>query len=182
MLETLIGGKGFEVEDDLLDHWRAADHNAERLQLFKHLFHFAEKNNARVTLISGDVHCGAVGVLENQKRISQSNTASINSLITSAIVNVPPPGALLNILATNALTVENINHQGEQWRASLVKFPPARQDIYIGKRNFLELLGTTTRGYLCNWISEDVTKQYCFYINPPTDGAPGELTLPKVKS
>jgi len=179
-LELLIKGHNFEVEDDLLDHWRSELHNAERLKLFGKLFSFARKNDTRVSLISGDVHIGALGVIEDVKNIGKSNTASIPSLITSAIVNVPPPSALISVLSTNALTVENIVTKDDNWRASLVKFPPSRDDIYIGSRNFLELIGTTTRGYVCNWITDaDVQKKYCFFINPPTAGAPGELVLPK---
>jgi len=175
-IESLIKGRGMEIEDDLLDHWRAAEHNEERIKLFQKLFNFAIKNHTRITLISGDVHIGALGLLEDEKGLKKSNTASINSLITSAIVNVPPDGTLVSVLEYNALSIESITtKENDKYRASLVKFPPHKRDIYIGNRNLLELIGTTNHGIICNWISEDIAKQYCFYINPPTAGASSDL-------
>lgn len=59
-------GSGAEIEDDLLDHWRSKEHEDERKMLLKKLFDFANSSSTRITIISGDVHVGAVGVCNHK--------------------------------------------------------------------------------------------------------------------
>lgn len=174
-LEAAIRGTGAEIEDDLLDHWRAADHQVERLMILKKFLSYARHNKTRVTIISGDVHIGALGVFIDKGHIKSSNTAAINCLITSAMVNAPPPGPAIDLLELNALTVERINLE---YKAGLVKFPPKHTKIYLRNRNFLELLFDDSHGIMCRWIVEDdLSESYHLYILPPTEKAKSELKL-----
>lgn len=68
----------------------------ERNWLIEQLQNFAKAKKIRVTFISGDVHCAAVGVLRTLK---QKNKPEIQpeqdhrymlNVVTSAIVNTPP--------------------------------------------------------------------------------------------
>lgn len=52
-----------ELLDDLMDHWCAKDHKKERNALILRLQDLALKRKVRVTFLSGDVHCAAVGQL-----------------------------------------------------------------------------------------------------------------------
>ena len=56
-----------ELEDDLLDHWRARTHGTERLRLIHRLLDFARRSGCRVTILSGNVHIGALGELESRR-------------------------------------------------------------------------------------------------------------------
>lgn len=165
-IEKLLVGSNQELEDDLVDHWRSEKHNPERLTFFSDLLEFAKNNNTRVTLISGDVHIGAVGCLVDKRRVNDSNTAVINSLITSAVVNLPPPPIALNLLEFNALHKEDVNGDLE---AGLVRFPPDYAQTYIPNRNFLMLLGLENHGVKAKWISEGEShdKNFEMFIQPP---------------
>lgn len=58
-----------ELTDDLKDHWRAKEHQGERMRLIMRLFMNIEKRrtslkNTRTVILSGDVHVGSLGVLQ----------------------------------------------------------------------------------------------------------------------
>ena len=61
-----------ELTDDLKDHWRAKEHQGERMRLIMRLFMNIEKRrtllkNTRTVILSGDVHVGSLGVINNHK-------------------------------------------------------------------------------------------------------------------
>ncbi|KAJ3406608.1 hypothetical protein HDV05_005908 [Chytridiales sp. JEL 0842] len=102
MMEGMLNGFGEpELLDDLCDHWTHPNHMAERnfaLSLFQQL---SLTHRVRVTLLSGDVHlCG----LTRFHPLNTSNPADdhllIYNVISSAIGNVPPPGAVAKTLET----------------------------------------------------------------------------------
>jgi phosphodiesterase/alkaline phosphatase D-like protein len=95
-LESLLGAlPGYQdLEDDLRDHWNSPPHKAERLRLVHRLFDFARAKRIRPTVLSGDVHVAAVGVIEND-RVRESVPVVINQLISSGIVHPGPPAAVL---------------------------------------------------------------------------------------
>jgi len=53
-----------ELLDDLNDHWTSKGHKAERNNLILKMQDYAAKTRTRITFLSGDVHCAAVGVLK----------------------------------------------------------------------------------------------------------------------
>jgi hypothetical protein len=57
-----------ELLDDLNDHWTATAHKIERNWFIEQLQHLAKYNRVRVSILSGDVHCAAVGVLKTLTR------------------------------------------------------------------------------------------------------------------
>ncbi|KAK0553272.1 hypothetical protein OC845_001272 [Tilletia horrida] len=93
-----------ELLDDLMDHWCAAPHKRERNRLVARTEMLALERHVRISWLSGDVHAGGVGVFYgyNQHQPALDPKYQL-AVITSAIVNAPPPPAvitLLNRLAT----------------------------------------------------------------------------------
>ncbi|KAL4399767.1 hypothetical protein ACI68E_002676 [Malassezia pachydermatis] len=88
-----------ELLDDLNDHWCAHGHKHERNRLVEQTQKFSQQNRVRVSFISGDVHAGGCGYFYSSSNIRPENDYKYNlALITSAIVNAPPPPAVIAIL------------------------------------------------------------------------------------
>ena len=91
--------KSSELLDDLNDHWCANTHKKERNWLVLKCQEFAKEMNARITFLSGDVHLAACGVLFTKPKKGRSQIEPSKdyrymlNVITSAIVNTPPPAA-----------------------------------------------------------------------------------------
>ncbi|KAJ9515395.1 hypothetical protein QJQ45_016390, partial [Haematococcus lacustris] len=82
-----------DVLDDLLDHWGAAVHEAEKRGLIEMLQSLALAKGVRVSFMSGDVHVAAVGRLMTY----------MPQIISSAIANAPPPSGVVKALMANAM-------------------------------------------------------------------------------
>lgn len=130
----LIPG-GQDLEDDLRDHWTSRPHKEERVRLIHRLFAFARKENCRVTIVSGDVHVAAVSTITANSSTDSSNVNVINQLISSAIVNSPPPATAMFFLNHVATWKEDIDRNivGE------MKTFPNTSTTFIPKRNWLSL-------------------------------------------
>ncbi|KAK0529237.1 hypothetical protein OC834_001526 [Tilletia horrida] len=93
-----------ELLDDLMDHWCAAPHKRERNRLIARTEMLALERHVRISWLSGDVHAGGVGVFYGYHAHDSSLDPKYQlAVITSAIVNAPPPPTvigLLNRLAT----------------------------------------------------------------------------------
>ncbi len=137
LLEKLLGvfpGQQ-QLEDDLRDHWTSPPHKAERLRLVHRLLQ-ASENGTRVTILSGDVHVAAVGVIESDRTASANNNAQvITQLTSSGVVHPPPPGVALYFLEQACQRVETIDRG---ITGSMHEFPTTRHRM-IGCRNFMTL-------------------------------------------
>lgn len=92
---------GVEILDDLDDHWTAKHHKEERNWFIKELQHIAETKSVRVTILGGDVHLGAVGQFYSNKKLKipkDKDARYMPNIISSAIVNTPPPDMMADIL------------------------------------------------------------------------------------
>ncbi|KAI5964357.1 uncharacterized protein KGF55_002299 [Candida pseudojiufengensis] len=110
-----------EVLDDLNDHWCSKYHKRERNKLVKDLIEFGASKGIRITILSGDVHLCCIGrmkskyhnhpnthLIRGSEAIQQENQDLINhpendprlifNIISSAIVNAPPPDAMATLL------------------------------------------------------------------------------------
>jgi hypothetical protein len=87
-----------ELYDDLLDEWIHEAHIEERNRALSRFQELAERKKIRITFFSGDVHC--CGISRFQTR-TKHDLAPINDsklmyqIISSAIVNIPPPRHVL---------------------------------------------------------------------------------------
>lgn len=94
-----------ELLDDLNDHWCSNVHKKERNWLVLEVQKLALELNARITFLSGDVHLAAVGCLFTKaKRGSkvlqpEKDHRYMLNVVTSAIVNTPPPGGAAKMIA-----------------------------------------------------------------------------------
>jgi hypothetical protein len=67
------------------------------------LLAFADSKKCRVTVLSGDVHVGAPGMIASTRSTAEEPSSQvINQLTSSGIVHPPPPGVVLFFLETVA--------------------------------------------------------------------------------
>ncbi|KAL2157154.1 hypothetical protein VTH06DRAFT_6375 [Thermothelomyces fergusii] len=92
---------GVEVLDDLDDHWTAKSHKRERSIVIEDLQDLAADKSVRVTILSGDVHLAAVGQFYSNPKHGLAKHKDFRymlNIISSAIVNTPPPDLLADVL------------------------------------------------------------------------------------
>ncbi|KAK8908809.1 hypothetical protein QC760_003156 [Botrytis cinerea] len=92
---------GVEILDDLDDHWTAAHHKEERNWLVQELQDLAAEKSVRITILGGDVHLGAIGQFYSNPKLKipkDHDYRYMTNIISSAIVNAPPPDMLADIL------------------------------------------------------------------------------------
>ena len=92
---------GVEILDDLDDHWTAKHHKDERNWLIGQLQELAAEKSVRVTILSGDVHLAAVGQFYSNKKQDVPKHCDyryIPNVISSAIVNTPPPDVMADAI------------------------------------------------------------------------------------
>jgi len=133
MLGVLPGQQ--ELEDDLRDHWTSGPHRAERLRLIHRLFDYSQAQSCRITVVSGDVHVAAVGVLESNRAATSSNAQVINQVTSSGIVH-PPPLAMARYFLEQACQQEEQVTRGIT--AAMHEFPTTSRRL-IGARNFMTI-------------------------------------------
>jgi len=170
-LEMLLGAiPGHQdLEDDLRDHWRSRPHKGERLRLVHRLLAAARTKQVRPTILSGDVHVAALGVIESARDVPPGDRAGvINQLISSAIVH-PPPNAAVVFALRNLFGSHDEIDTGIA--ARMVEFP-GTQERFIGIRNFLSIepdvvaAGNVPRLWV-NWVAEGALKEpYVKVIHP----------------
>ncbi|HPI10937.1 MAG TPA: alkaline phosphatase D family protein [Catalimonadaceae bacterium] len=147
-----------EVSDDLKDHWRAKEHQGERLR-FIHQFldelklRRSRKNNTgRTVILSGDVHVGCLGVIMDRRDIPQK----IHQVVSSGIVHPSPTWIQwAGILATTNDSNEYLN-EDKKLETAILK--PIGSDTYIRARNFATLQMGTDKKLWINWINESKDK------------------------
>jgi len=110
-----------DLLDDLDDHYTARTHKKERLFLITSLQALAAEFSVRITILGGDVHLAAVGRFYSNLKLNvpvvQDHRYMAN-IISSAIVNKPPPAAVANLLAKRN-KIHHLNHDTDE---TLMKF------------------------------------------------------------
>ncbi|EMG47898.1 hypothetical protein SBY92_002905 [Candida maltosa Xu316] len=155
-----------EVLDDLNDHWCSKHHKAERNKLIKDLMEFGASNGVRITILSGDVHLGCFGRMKSKyhhhpnahyflegKDVEALNEDVLESpeydprlivnVISSAIVNAPPPDAMAGLLNKRS----SIHHFNKDTDEDMI--PIFIKDVdgsnrdnkqFLNKRNWSDLI------------------------------------------
>ncbi|MEI7698509.1 MAG: hypothetical protein WCK86_01830 [Planctomycetia bacterium] len=123
-----------DLEDDVRDHWTSAPHREERLRLIHRLLNFSARSGCQVTILSGDVHVGATSTIR-RSGLSGQPEAALTQLISSAIVNAPPPASALFFLNNVVNRQEAIDDGivGEMRPFSNTS------SMFIARRNWLSL-------------------------------------------
>ena len=145
-----------ELEDDLKDHWHSLPHRHERLRFIHRLLDFSASKNSRVTLLSGDVHVAAIGVIQSQRNNAASNARVINQLTSSGIVHPAPPGMVLFFLESMG---ERVERPDRDISTEMLEFP-ATSRRFIGARNWLSLEPDANDRIWANWHVEGESDVY----------------------
>lgn len=165
-----------ELEDDLRDHWLSNPHKQERLRLIHRLLDFSETKQCRVTLLSGDVHVGAVGVVKTTRNGAGGAPQTLTQLTSSGIVHPPPPGMVLFFLEN---VVGKEMSDDRDISSTMTEFPGTRH-YYIGARNWLALEPDAQQRIWANWHVEGEQHPFTKAIHPVDFKMPsaivGEIT------
>jgi hypothetical protein len=165
LLEKLLGvfpGRQ-QLEDDLRDQWLSVPHRQERLRLVHRLLAFADAKKCRVTVLSGDVHVGALGIIESARSTADDpSTQVINQLTSSGIVHPPPAGVVLFFLET--VTGKKMELDRDLY-SEMVEFPGTHHH-FIGARNWLSLEPDEAGRIWANWYVETEPYPYTKVIHP----------------
>lgn len=164
LLESMLGfipGQQ-ELEDDLRDHWRSKPHLQERLRLIQRLFRLSADKKCRVTILSGDVHVAAVGVLESDRNDVPPNASVINQLTSSGIVHPAPPAVVRYFLEQACKVVETVDRG---ITAQMFEFPATTRRL-IGARNFLTIEPDKQDRLWANWWVEGEVTPTTKVIHP----------------
>jgi hypothetical protein len=164
MLGVLPGQQ--ELEDDLRDHWTSGPHRAERLRLIHRLFDHSQAQACRVTIVSGDVHVAAVGVLESSRAATSANAQVINQVTSSGVVHPPPMAMARYFLEQACQQVETVDRD---ITAAMYEFPTTSRRL-IGARNFMTIepdaLGDPQQRLWVNWWVENEAQPSSKVIHP----------------
>jgi hypothetical protein len=169
MLGALPGQQS--LEDDLRDHWNSRRHKGERLRLIHRLLALSAKC-IRATIVSGDVHVAALGLIESTRNPARDGVVVINQLISSAMVHPGPPAAVLFALRYMLDSEDEID---QRIVGKMSEFP-GTQARFVGGRNFLALdpdpPHNDERRIWANWFVErDEQGPYVKVIHPLESGA-----------
>ncbi|MEW6737552.1 MAG: alkaline phosphatase D family protein [Acidobacteriota bacterium] len=166
LVESLLGwlpGQQ-ELEDDLKDHWMSRTHQGERMRLIHRLLKYSQKTHCRVTILSGDVHVGALGIIQSERNGSPNeNINVINQLISSGIVHPPPPSMLLYFM--EKVIGGGVEEIDRGITAQMIKFPCSSQR-FIGARNWLSLAIDHQHCIWAEWYVEGSKDPYTKVIHP----------------
>ncbi|KAI9321210.1 hypothetical protein BX666DRAFT_2017310 [Dichotomocladium elegans] len=149
-----------ELLDDMNDHWTAGNHLIERKRFIEKLQIFAREKSVRVSFLGGDVHCCGTGRLysKDMKEKEEGDPFLMVQIISSAIVNVPPPQTLLTIL-NNQSSYITFNGNVEEKMYNLFKFSPngnQRQNKKLmGARNYCAGYYDEETGKINFWIQAE---------------------------
>jgi len=110
---------------------------------------FAKVKRIRISFLSGDVHCAAVGVVhtltkgKNKSEIPKTvDHRYMINVVTSAIVNTPPPNGVISIVSSLATKAHRTLHYAETDETMLPIFEtetngsPRKQKFIMGRRNW----------------------------------------------
>ena len=128
---------GVEVLDDLDDHWTATGHKEERNNLIRDLQELAAEKSIRITILGGDVHLAAVGQFYSNPKLGipkDKDHRYIPNVISSAIVNTPPPEMLADTLNKR----NKVHHLDHYTVEDMI--PMFTHDVNGSKRNNKRLL------------------------------------------
>ncbi len=142
-----------DLEDDLRDHWNSPPHKGERTRMVHRLFEITDKGDKhiRATLVSGDVHVGALGVIQNTREKATGRETVMNQLISSGIVH-PNPGGIVLFALQHLFGAEDPIDEGICARMMEI---PGTKSKFLGTRNYLSLEPDEKDQIYCKWYAEN---------------------------
>ncbi|GIC87268.1 uncharacterized protein Aud_003652 [Aspergillus udagawae] len=133
-----------EILDDLNDHYTSKSHQDERRYLIERIQSICATHSVRATILSGDVHLAAVGrfFTKHKGHIPEieADFRFMTNIISSAIVNQPPPEAVAKLIS-QADKIRELNAETEEtffriFREDSSKRGPKGTAVAMPRRNF----------------------------------------------
>jgi hypothetical protein len=130
-------------QDDLVDQWSSNAHWDEWRHLLQELCRFSARSGARVTSLSGEIHLGALGLIE-------SGATRIYQLTSSGIAHPPPPAWVVRAFEwIGSRTLR----PADGLKVDLVPLPRLGRR-FLRRRNWLELDLPADAGPTATWHGE----------------------------
>jgi len=120
-----------EAESDIGDQWKSKNHLEERNNLISILINFANLNNIKVTLLTGDSHIGSCGIIKNK-----NEEIIIEQPISSGIGSQAPS----NFITDAYKLVNKTNIINSQTKINDICFTEYMKNLVIIERNFLTII------------------------------------------
>ncbi|KAI1874381.1 hypothetical protein JX265_004589 [Neoarthrinium moseri] len=119
-----------DLLDDLDDHYTARTHKKERNMFIERLQTICSEFSIRITILGGDVHLAALGRFYSNPDLhipaDQDHRYMVN-VVSSAIVNKPPPAAIANLLAKRN-KIHHLNPDTDETLLSLFNKDPGNSN------------------------------------------------------
>ncbi|WGF89308.1 alkaline phosphatase D family protein [Marinivivus vitaminiproducens] len=144
-------------QDDLRDQWRALAHRAEWADMARTLVGFTERTGVPVTVVSGEIHLGAVGSID-------AGDVRVHQLTSSGVVSPPPPSPVSLLLE---FLSRKVREGAPGISLSCHGFPGLGRRRYLRKRNWLELDLDAEGAVAAAWHAEDVATPYRLNLAGP---------------
>lgn len=161
-----------DLRDDMLDQWESLVHRGERSRLIMDLFTLARESCCAVTVVSGDVHVGARGLIRsrNPEHLLPGMTeATIAQVTSSGIVHAPP--GMLEFLGMRMLAAEGVEDLPSFMQTEML---PVGSDRYLRERNWLTLYFKRPHGTAASrtklwlrWEAEQTAVSMQVVVEPP---------------
>jgi hypothetical protein len=125
------------------------------------------RKQIRTTLLSGDVHVAALGIVESTRAETTAGNAEavINQLISSGIVH-PGPGGVVVFALQHLFDSADEMDRGIIGR--MIQFPGS-QAKFIGNRNYLSIepdVDVAKPRLWCNWLAEKERFPFTKVVHP----------------
>ncbi|KAI9294514.1 hypothetical protein K502DRAFT_292235 [Neoconidiobolus thromboides FSU 785] len=147
-----------ELLDDLCDHWTASEHLQEREEFIVKLQAFAKAKSIRISFLAGDVHLAAAGYFSSSDKSLQviNDFRHMTQIVSSAIVNLPPPDMVVKMLHVNSKEYKLDNFTVEDMYTLFKK--DVNEEVMVGKEKCYN------RRNWCKVIQDNFNDQVHFSI------------------
>jgi len=168
-----------DLLDDLDDHYTARTHKKERNWLIHKLQSVCAEFSVRCTILSGDVHLAAFGRFYSNPRLgipTENDFRYIANVVSSAIVNKPPPAAVANLLARRN-KIHHLDHDTDETLLKMFDKDPgdsvktaSHNQVTMPSRNFAVITENSPNNSQPHYQNGDVPPV------PPLPGSGSPLT------
>ncbi|KAI5921458.1 hypothetical protein F4810DRAFT_678163 [Camillea tinctor] len=126
-----------DLLDDLDDHYTARTHKKERNTLVERLQTVCAEFSVRLTILGGDVHLAALGRFYSNPNLhipTEADHRYMVNVVSSAIVNKPPPSAIANLLSSRN-KIHHLNADTDETLMSLFDKDPGNSTKTMGSNH-----------------------------------------------
>ncbi|RLT93800.1 alkaline phosphatase D family protein [Ketobacter sp.] len=141
-----------ELTDDLKDHWRAKEHQCERARLVMRLLENHKRRQGKTVILSGDVHIGCLGVINDRR----DGGHRIHQVVSSGIVHPAP--SRIAWLGIMAVTNDKKEYLTEDHSVEIAMLQPYHSDKYLRSRNYVQLKEGSDQKLWVTWECESKDK------------------------